>query len=70
MSKGNLIYGLSRLKPANNEQKYISYLNKDTNNDIHNELNKIGLQHFDVLQNFNKKKHCMMLEKVCMILKN
>ena len=55
MSKRNLIYGLIRSEPANNEEKYISYQNKDTNNDIHNEINKIRLQLFDVSQYLNKK---------------
>ena len=55
MSKRNLIYALIRSEPANNEKKYISYLNKDTNNDIHNEINKIRLQLFDVSQYLNKK---------------
>ena len=55
MSKKNLIYALIRSEPANNEEKYISYLNKDTNNDIHNEINKIRLQLFDVSQYLNKK---------------
>ena len=30
-------------------------MNKDTNNDIHNEINKIRLQLFDVSQYLNKK---------------
>ena len=47
-SKRNIIYALIRSEPANNEEKYITYLNKDTNNDIHNEINKIRLQLFDV----------------------
>ena len=55
MSKRNLIYALIRSEPANNEKKYISYLNKDTNNDIHSETNKISLQLFDVSQYLNKK---------------
>ena len=55
MSKRNLIYALIRSELANNEKKYISYLNKDTNNDIHNEINKIRLQLFDVSQYLNKK---------------
>ena len=55
MSKKNLIYALIRSEPANNEEKYISYLNKDTNNDIPNEINKIKIQLFDVSQYLNKK---------------
>ena len=41
MSKKDIIYALTRSEPANNKKKYISYLNKDTNNDIHNEIIKI-----------------------------
>ena len=48
MLKRNLIYALIRSDPANNEEKYISYLNKDTNNNINNKTNKIRLQLFDV----------------------
>ena len=55
ISKRNLIYALIRSGPANNEKKYISYLNKDINNDIPNEINKIRLQLFDVWQYLNKK---------------
>ena len=55
MSKTNLIYALIRSEPAINEKMYISYLNKDINNDIHNEINKIRIQLFDVSQYLNKK---------------
>ena len=55
MSKKDIIYALIRSGPANNEENYISYLNKDSNNDIHNETNKIRLQLFDVSQYLNKK---------------
>ena len=55
MSNKDLIYALIRSKPANNEEKYISYLNKGTNNNIHNEINKIRLQLFDVSPYLNKK---------------
>ena len=34
MSKKDIIYPLIRSDPANNEKKYISYLNKNTNNDM------------------------------------
>ena len=56
MSKRNLIYALIRSKPANNEEKYFSYLNADANNDIHNLISKIRLQLFDVSQYLNKKE--------------
>ena len=55
MSKKDMIYALIRSKPANNEEKYINYLIKDSNNDIHNEINKIGIQIFNVSQYLNKK---------------
>ena len=37
------------------EKKYISYLNKDTNNDIYNEINKIRMQLFDASSYLNKE---------------
>ena len=55
MSKRNLIYALIGSESTNNEEKYISYLNKNTNNDIRNEINKIRLQLFDASQYLNKK---------------
>ena len=56
MSKRNLIYALIRSKPVHNEEKYFSYLNADANNDIHNVINKIRLQLFDVSQYLKKKE--------------
>ena len=44
-----------RSEPANNEEKYISYLNKDTNNNIHNEISKIRMQLFEASPYLNKK---------------
>ena len=55
MSKKDLIYVLIKSKPAINEERYISYLNKDTNNTIHNEINKIRMQLFEVSLYLNKK---------------
>ena len=55
MSKKDIIYALIRSKPANNEEEYISYLNKDTNNSIHNEINKIRMQFFEVSPYLNEK---------------
>ena len=37
------------------KKKYNSYLNNDSNNDIHNEINKIRTQLFDISQYLNKK---------------
>ena len=54
MSKKD-IYTLIISEPANNEETYISYLNKDTNNNIHNEINKIRMQLFNVSSYLNKK---------------
>ena len=55
MSKKDIIYALIRSEAANNEKKYISYLNKDSNNDIHNEINKIRIQFFEISPYLNKK---------------
>ena len=55
MSKKDIIYALIRSEPANNEEKYISYLNKGANNNIHNEINKTRMQHFEVSPYLNKK---------------
>ena len=55
MQKKDIIYALIRYEPAINEEKYISYLNNDSNNDIHNELNKINMQLFEVSQYISKK---------------
>ena len=55
MQKKDIIYALIRSEPAINEEKYISYLNNDSNNDIHNELNKISMQLFEVSQYISKK---------------
>ena len=55
MSKKDIIYMVIRSEPANNEEKYISYLNKDTNNNIHNEISKIRMQLFEVSPYLNKK---------------
>ena len=55
MQKKDIIYALIRSEPAINEEKYISYLNNDSNNDIHNELNKISMQLFEVSQYISKR---------------
>ena len=49
MSKRGLIHALVKPSQANEKQRYISYLNKDTNNDIHKEINKIRMQLFEFL---------------------
>ena len=55
MPKKDLIYALIKSNPVNNEKRYISYLNKDTNNNIHNEINKIRMQLFELSSYLNKK---------------
>ena len=55
ISKRNLIYALIRSEPAIDEEMYIIYLNKDINNDIHNEINKIRIQLSGISQYLNKK---------------
>ena len=55
MSKKDIIYALTRSEQANNERKYISYINKDSNNNIHNEIIKIRLELFEVSPYLNKK---------------
>ena len=48
MSKKDTIYALIRSEPVINEEKYISYLNTDSNNDIDNKINEISIQLFEV----------------------
>ena len=55
MSKRDLIHALVKSSSTNDQQRYIDYLNKDTINDIHNEMNKIKMQLFEVSPYMNKK---------------
>ena len=55
MSKKDTIYALIRSEPVINEEKYISYLNIDSNNDIDNKINEISIQLFEVSPYMNKK---------------
>ena len=43
MSKTSTIYILTRSKPVINEEKYLSYLNNNSNNDIDNKINEINI---------------------------
>ena len=52
LSKKDIIYALIRSEPIINEQKYIF----DSNNKIHDKINKIRLQLFDVSSCLNKKE--------------
>ena len=55
MSKKDTIYALIRSEPVINEEKYLSYLNNNSNNDIVNKLNEISMQLFEVSHYMNKK---------------
>ena len=52
MSKKDIIYALIRSEPIINEKKYIT----DSNNEIHNKINDIKIQLFDVCPYINKKE--------------
>ena len=69
MSKTNTIYTLIRSKPVINEEKYLSYLNDDNNNDIDNKINEINMQLFEVSSYMNKKDY-KDIKKDYMLLKN
>ena len=62
MSKTNTIYTLIRSKPVINEEKYLSYLNDNSNNDIDNKINEINMH-------LNKKDY-KDIKKDYMLLKN
>ena len=64
LKKKKLIYTLIRSEKCHKEDNYIKYLNKNTNNEIHNEINKLRLQ----LLNISPQKK-IILEKDYMILK-
>ena len=66
MSKKDTIYALIRSEPVINEEKYISYLNIDSNNDIDN---KISIQLFEVSPYMNQKT-LKDIKKDYMLLKN
>ena len=55
MSKKDTIYALIRFEPVINEEKYLSYLNDNNNNDIVNKINEINMQLFEVSHYMNKK---------------
>ena len=55
MLKKDTIYALIRSEPVINEEKYLSYLNNDSNNDIVNKINEISMQLFEVSPYMNKK---------------
>ena len=55
LSKKDIIHSLIKSEPAINEERYISYLKKDTNNSIHNEINKIRMQLLEVSPYLKRK---------------
>ena len=69
MSKKDTIYALIRSEPVINEEKYINYLNIDSNNDIDNKINEISIQLFEVSPYMNKKT-LKDIKKDYMLLKN
>ena len=44
LKKKKITYTVIRSEKSHKEDNYIKYINKDTNNEIHNEINKIRLQ--------------------------
>ena len=69
MSKKDTIYALIRSELVINEEKYLSYLNNDSNNDIVNKINEISIQLFEVSTYMNKKVF-KDIKKRPMLLKN
>ena len=55
ISKKDTIYALIRSEPVINEEKYLSYLNNDSNKDIVNKINEISMQLFEVSPYMHKK---------------
>ena len=55
MSNKDTIYALIRSEPVINEERYISYLNNNSNNEIENKINEISIQIFEVSPYMNKK---------------
>ena len=65
MSKTNTIYTLIRSKPVINEEKYLSYLNDNSNNDIDNKINEINMQLFEVSPYINKRDYKDIKKTIC-----
>ena len=55
MSKKDTTYALIRSEPVINEEKYLSYLNNGSNNDIVNKINEISMQLCEVSPYMNNK---------------
>ena len=67
MSKKDTIYALIRSESVINEEKYLSYLNNDSNNGIVNKINEISMQLFEVSP-YMHKKALKDIKKDCMLL--
>ena len=55
MPKKDILYALIRSEPVINEEKYLSYWDNDSNNDIYKKINEISMQLFEVSPYMNKK---------------
>ena len=76
MPKQDIIYALICSEPVINEEKYIGYLNNNSNNDIHNKINEISMQLFEVSPYMNKnalkniKKRLHAIQKLTKITRS
>ena len=57
LKKKNLIYTLIRSEKSHKENNYFEYITKDTNNEIHNEINEIRKQLVDDTPYLRKNKN-------------
>ena len=55
LKKKNLIYSLIRSEKSHEENNYLEYITKDTNNEIHNKINEQRLQLVNVTSHLKKK---------------
>ena len=62
LKKKKLIYTLIRSEKCHKEDNYIKYLNKNTNNEIHNEINKLRLQLLNISP-YLKKEYLNQIRK-------
>ena len=62
LKKKNLIYTLIRSEKSHKKDNYIKYLNKNTNNEIHNEINKLRLQLLNISP-YLKKEYLNQIRK-------
>ena len=62
LKKKNLIYTLIRSEKSHKKDNYIKYLNKNTDNEIHNEINKLRLQLLNISP-YLKKEYLNQIRK-------